>query len=162
MGFQRGRVTVKWPEGHELYGFEIVMRRRPFGEVLDEWEHETEQRDGAALTGAERAARSRAAAVSLVNLILSWNLEDDDTGKPVPVSVDGLLGVCDIDMIYAIRAAYESSLAVAPPLPTSSVPSSSTPSSGMNGNGAATGPALPTMPEDWGPVTQEPLISHPA
>jgi len=118
--WQRGRVTLVWPEGHELHGLQVVMRRRPFGEVLDEWIEE-DPRPWDELDPKERIARTRENAGALASLVLSWNLADDD-GNPVPVGVDGLLAACDDVMIGAMREAYTSATSrVSPPLPKNSV-----------------------------------------
>lgn len=119
--WQRGRVTLKWSPEHELHGLEVVMRRQPFGQVINDWMAEGE---GKApwddLTPKQRAERSTEAAEDLVAQIISWNFGDDD-GNPVPVSVDGLLGECDSVMINQMQLAYsEATTRMPPPLSLSS------------------------------------------
>lgn len=119
--WQRGRIVLEWPPGHDLHGLEIVMRRQPFGQVIDDWMADG---DGKAswddLTPKQRAERSTATSTGLVAQIISWNL-GDAKGNPVPVSVDGLLGECDSVMINQIQLAYSTETnRLPPPLPESS------------------------------------------
>lgn len=146
--WQRGRVNLTWSPGHELHGLEVVMRRQPFGQVLDEWETSDSDASGwleASLK--ERAARSRDGAAHIVGLIISWNLADEK-GAPVPITTDGLLSVCDFEMIEDMKAAYlEATRRVSPPLPPSS------------GDGPPA--SQPDPPEDWGPAQETLPVDHP-
>lgn len=132
--WQRGRVTLVWSPGHDMHGLEIVMRRQPFGEVLDDWAAEGEEgrRAWAELTTAQRIESSRRSAVALGRLIVSWNLADDD-GQPVVLpardgtdEVDAVRGAivlqhCDSAMMQDMRDAYVgATLRVSPPLSASS------------------------------------------
>lgn len=173
MGFQRGRVTLKWSEQHDLHGLEIVMRRKPLGEVFEGWLSE----DGDKLadrpwderSAEERVEISERNASEFAALIVEWNLEDDD-GRPVilptlPSVGDSarpavlrrrgrvLLQHCDVDMIDSMRLAYSTATArVSPPLPTSSGPGPGASSSDPK-DPADSAP----MPEDWSMPAQEPL-----
>lgn len=150
--WQRGKVTLTWSPGHDLHGLEVVMRRRPLGAVLASWREDgdDDRRPWAELTGPEKAERVERDAAFLVGLIVSWNLADDDE-QPVPVTVDGLLGECDDDMISDMRAAYvDATVRVAPPLPPNS--------------DAGPAPELDAgVPEEWAAAmpAQEVLIDHP-
>lgn len=119
--WQRGRVNLTWSEAHQLHGLEVVMRRQPFGEIIDEWLAEgDDRRDWDELSPKERAVRSQKNAAEVGALIVSWNLADDD-GLPVTPSVENLLAHCDSSMINDMREAYTAATArVAPPLPPSS------------------------------------------
>jgi hypothetical protein len=161
MGFQRGRVILEWPEKHELHGLEVVMRRQPFGDFMDNWLADL---GGVAasdeLPMKERAARMQRNADTFVELIVSWNLEDEG-GEPVmlPPRIDGdaerdmerarvVHRHCDTAMLGAMRDAYESATTrVPPPLPENSGP----------GSPPAVSTA-PEMPEEWAmPGAQEVL-----
>lgn len=136
-GFQRGRVRLVWSEEHELHGLEVVMRRRPLGEMNEATLAELpgEGKPWANLTPKEKVARSEYNAADLASLIIEWNFTDDD-GEPVPISAEGVLRHCDLDMINDMWEAYNgSTVRVSPPLPTSS-------DDGLS--------------EDWAPI-QEPL-----
>lgn len=155
--WSRGRVNLVWSAAHELHGLQVVMRRRPFGELLDEWAAEEDggtvgPAEWDALPAKERAERTRANTGRLAALIMSWNLADDlgepvpwpprdATGEPIawpPADQAGLdagaavlLQHCDASMIADMRTAYnEATNRVAPPLSPSS------------GDG----------PEDWSPA----------
>lgn len=138
--WQRGRVTLTWSDKHELHGLEIVMRRKPFAEFLDDWLAEGDETAAwDDLSPKERAERTRRNAEDLASLIVSWNLADDDE-QPVPVGVGSVLAHCDTAMINAMRDAYQAATTrVPPPLPESSTAGSEA-----------------EVPEDWGPA-QEPL-----
>lgn len=120
--FQRGLVTLVWPEEHQLYGLEIVMRRRSFGSIIEAWRTD----DSVAIPRADQPLKVQADAVqddaeAFAALIVRWNLADEQ-GEPVPVSGDALLATCDVDMLNDMRLAYEQATArVSPPLPVSSV-----------------------------------------
>lgn len=153
--WQRGRVTLTWPEGHELHGFEVTMRRQPFSEIINAWLAEGDEGapDWDDMTPKERAERSRRNAGDFAEHIVSWNLaepEHDEAGhetgeeRPVPVGVDALLGAVDNAMLAAMREAYNAATArVAPPLPQSSA-----------AGPAASSTAAPMPPEDWGPAQE--------
>lgn len=136
-GFQRKHVTLAWSDKHELHGLKVVMRRRPLGEMNAATLAELpgEGKPWVDLTPAEKVARSEYNAADLAGLIVEWNFTDDD-GNHVPVTAEGVLRHCDLDMINDMWEAYNNStVRVAPPLPKSS------------GDG---------LSEDWAPI-QEPL-----
>jgi len=166
MGFQRGRVILEWPEGHELHGLEVLVKRQPFADFMDTWLSEAS--DVTAFdeqTQKERAMRMQRRADTFVELIVGWNLEDE-RGEPVvlPPRIEGdaerdhersriVHSHCDTAMLGAMRDAYEAATTrVPPPLPANSGPGSP-PEAG--------GPAkstVPEMPEEWAmPGAQEPL-----
>jgi hypothetical protein len=157
MGFKRGGVTLTWSERHELHGLEIVMRRQPLAEFVDQWMDDAGLADWDDLTRKERAERTRRNAENLAMLIESWNLEDeggrlvelpprDGTEKADRRRADIVLQHCDVAMINAMSTAHaNATTSVPPPLPESSEPGS-------------TGPTEPEPAEDWGPL-QEPISS---
>lgn len=136
--WQRGRVTLAWSDKHELHGLEVVMRRKPMGEFLDDWLAEGDEATAwDDLSPKERAIRTRRNAEDLAGLIVSWNLADDDE-QPVPVGADSVLAHCDTAMINAMRDAYQAATTrVPPPLPESSTDGSEV-----------------EVPEDWGPAQE--------
>lgn len=81
MGFRhkRKRINVSFEEGHEYHGLEVTLRGMSLGEYLE-------------LEGIGEVDRSsvgdqlRRFAESLI----SWNLEDEDTGEPVPTTVEAV------------------------------------------------------------------------
>lgn len=153
MGFQRGRVILEWPEDHELHGLEVVMRRRPLGEVMDAWAagDEVESIPWDDRTRKQHVEFNRRSVADLASLLVSWNLEDD-RGQPIVLpDLDGtdealdarvavLLQHCDAPMITDMRTAYNTALIrVAPPLPQSSEP----------GPGATSTEPEPPETESW-------------
>lgn len=121
--WQRGKVVVKWPEGHLMHGCEITMRRRPLGEITNAWVNASSEPDQpwAALTPKERAARTEANAADLAGLITGWNIADDD-GVPVLITADGILAVFDQEMFNDVWDAYNAATTrLSPPLPKKSV-----------------------------------------
>lgn len=81
MGYRhkRKRINVCFEEGHEYHGLEVTLRGMSLGEYLE-------------LEGIGEVDRSsvgdqlRRFAESLI----SWNLEDEDTGEPVPTTVEAV------------------------------------------------------------------------
>jgi len=164
--FRRGLVTLVWPEDHELHGLKVVMRRRPFADVIEEIESESAE-NWNDLTPRERAERSRGNAATLGGLIVSWNLADDD-GNLVelpPLSwnwspdaiakakndrADVLIRHCDQQMIADMRDAYMAGTSrISVPLEPSSAPGPAGASPSRPGE-----PPAPDMPEEWGPAAQ--------
>jgi hypothetical protein len=130
MGFQRGRIILEWPEGHDLHGLEVVMRRRPLGEVMDAWAtaDELESIPWDDRTKEQHIELNRRNVAELAGMLVSWNFEDQ-RGRPVVLPealerrVEVLLRHCDAPMITDMRTAYNTALIrVAPPLPPSSAP----------------------------------------
>ena len=123
--WQLGRIVLEWREPGPMQGLEIVMRRRPLGEVIEKvWLVDDPDRDDerrwSELTWAERAERARTSAANIVELVVSWNIDGGD-GEPAPVTAETLLQACDFDAINSIWEKYgEATTRVAPPLPSSS------------------------------------------
>lgn len=135
MGWQRGRITLKWSDQHELHGLVITMKRRPLGALVDEWmgQGDEERKDWDLLTPKERADRAMQNAEDLAKLIIEWNYEDDE-GAPVAATLDGILRHVDDAMISYLWESYSvASSRLAPPLPQSSEP----------------GPQAPEPPAEW-------------
>lgn len=121
--WQRGRVTLKWSEQHELHGLEIVMRRRPLKDTVAAlMGDEDGGRRWADFTPAEQGQRLERSAGKLAALIIGWNLADE-SGEAVMPSAEAILSLCDSDMITDMWTAYdEATSRVSPPLPKSSEP----------------------------------------
>ncbi len=123
--WKRGTITLTWPVGHEFHGLEIEMRRRPLGEIIDEWlalaDHEGSDSDAdPRLTTAVQIERNRTSAADFAALVVRWNLAGP-WGEVAPFTGEGLLSVCDAAMISAMWRAYnDAANRVAPPLSQSS------------------------------------------
>lgn len=122
--WQLGRVNLVWKEPGPTQGLEITMRRRPLGEVTDQWLADdpdlTDKRPASELNLRERAELMRRNAAKLVKLIIEWNV-DGGGGEPAPISAKSLLTHCDLNTINDIWDRYaEATTRVAPPLPSSS------------------------------------------
>jgi hypothetical protein len=94
MGFRRAPLLVDFPEGDELNGLQVRLRRLSVRALL-------EVSDLAGDAGTEREEQSTRALIErLAEAIVAWNLEDDD-GQLVPTDVDSLLDQ-DFVMLLAI------------------------------------------------------------
>lgn len=106
MGYKGTPRTVKieFAQGHEHHGAEARVRRMAFGE----WEDIINSEDSNEVE-------------ELATRIVSWNLEDDD-GKPIPATPEGLRQV-DTSLVSALKNAWVQSITGvhdADPLPQSS------------------------------------------
>lgn len=129
MGWQRRNLKLKFAEGTEYDGLEIVMKRLAIGDLLSvsKLAQVTKTEEGATAAFAELL---EIVAKSLV----SWNIEDDD-GNPVPIELGkvghtdefgvshastGLYNL-DVELINTVVASWLSAAAgVSPPLPKNS------------------------------------------
>jgi hypothetical protein len=115
MGYAAKRKTylIKFDEGHEHHGAEARLRGMTYGE----WEV------AAGLDGGEGDTDGASSVKRFVDHLISWNLEDEDTGEPVPTTMDALKKV-DKDLIKDLNNAWVQSLIgvhAADPLPESSL-----------------------------------------
>lgn len=141
--WRRGTITLTWPEGHEFHGLEVEMRRRPLGQVIDEWLATGDDAPRADLPMKEIIEQRHRDAANFAALVVRWNLADE-AGAPAPITGEGVLSACDQAMISAMwRAYHETATRVAPPLSQSS----------------NVGPVV-TPPVGWDMGPQE-LIDHP-
>ncbi|MFJ4837180.1 hypothetical protein [Streptomyces sp. NPDC088746] len=93
------RINVSFAEPHEFAGFEAVLRGKSLAGFLD-------------LQGIGEVDKSslgeqlREMSLSLI----SWNLEDEETGAPVPVTPEAVMAQ-DQDLMIALAAAWMDGLA---------------------------------------------------
>lgn len=109
MGYrhQIPRVTVTFEEGHEYHGCEAVLRKLTLGEYLEIIGIDTDN-PGVAHIGHQLQRMG--------DKLISWNLEDPDTGSPVPAMHEAILQQ-DKDLMMAICGAWLDGMAgVAAPL----------------------------------------------
>jgi hypothetical protein len=103
MGFtpRSARITIDFPEDHELHGLEVVTTSVPFGTFLDL----STLADGASGDGVEAMqAMARLISEFADKALRSWNL-DDENGQHVPEGVDGLRSL-DTRHVLAIVGAW--------------------------------------------------------
>jgi hypothetical protein len=144
-----GVATLYWPEGHYLHGLEIVMRRRPLGEVLDLWREfgSDDQRLLRDMTPAERADSMQDSVEKLAKLVEEWNAVDRKTREPIEPTVEGLLATLGFDDVDDVWTAYrDATTRVAPPLPPSSADGSPSAEAELQLPMAALSGSPPTSP----------------
>lgn len=96
-----------WPEDHESHGLVVRVRSLTMGEVLD-------------LRRPDSSLTEDAAVAMFASHIVDWNLEDRDTGEPVPTTLAGILEQ-DEDFVMEIIGAWTAAATgVSPPLAPSS------------------------------------------
>lgn len=115
MGYKAKRKTylITFDEGHEHHGAEARLRGMTYGE----WEV------AAGLDGGDGDGDGARAVKRFVEHLISWNLEDEETGEPLPTTMDAVKKV-DKDLIAALNNAWVQSLIGvhdADPLPESSL-----------------------------------------
>lgn len=94
-GFRPGRKVYKlvWDDGHDLAGLVVRARTVSTGVFLEL----TDMADRAKW-GTDEAKEMM---VRFAEVLVSWNLEDEDTGVPVPASFEGLLSQ-EFDLVMAV------------------------------------------------------------
>jgi hypothetical protein len=103
---------IKFDEGHEYHGAEARLR----GMTYAEWEV------AAGLDGGDGDGDGKKSVERFVDHLISWNLEDPDTGAPLPLTMDAVRAL-DKDLMAALNNAWINSLIgvhSADPLPESS------------------------------------------
>lgn len=100
MGFTRTPHLITWPDGHELQGLEVTMRRMSIGELADA--QAVIDRLGGDGTSVEQQLRDIAEKVT--EGLISWNLLDDDE-QAVPTDIDAVQGR-DMGLLLAILGAW--------------------------------------------------------
>lgn len=103
-------VAVAFEEGHEYHGCEVTLRALNLGEFLDLMQ-----------LNPDSAVRNIGDQLIIMgDKLVSWNLEDPDTGEPVPVTRDAVLQQ-DKDLMIAVLNAWADVLrGVSDPLPETS------------------------------------------
>ena len=103
--------TIRFAEGHEHHGAEAKVRGMPLGEYMEATGLDGGDGDG-----------NGGALKNFISHLISWNLEDEDTGQPIPPTEKGALSV-DHDLVVAMNNAWIQTLTGvhgADPLPESS------------------------------------------
>ena len=119
MGYKPPKTVFKLDfSATEYAGLEVAVRAGSIGKLLGL----QELADQDALTAAE----ARQMFAGFAELLVSWNVEDDD-GKPVPAAYEGVAAQ-EVDFIKAIITAYfETTAAAPPPLPGTSASGGNSP-----------------------------------
>lgn len=91
---KKKRITVKFEEPHQYAGFEAVLRGKSLGEFL-------------ALQGIGEVDKSSLAdqLQSMAESLISWNLEDEDTGEAIPPTPEAVYAA-DQDLMLAVGTAW--------------------------------------------------------
>lgn len=118
-GYKRKTYKLKWPEGHELHGLEVVTKGLSVEATF-------EMATLAAGLSGDSATEVKVETANMLfagfaDRLVSWNLEEDD-GTPVPAT---LAGVQDQDMgfmIALISTWMDAVSSVDTPLPQGSKP----------------------------------------
>lgn len=111
MGHKRKKKTYRlvWPEDHESHGLVVRIRSLSMREMLNlrRPDEDSDLTDDSAVA-------------LFASKLVSWNLEDEDTGEPVPPTLDGVLDQ-DNDFVLEMIGAWTAAAAgVSPPLGGSS------------------------------------------
>ena len=114
MGYKAKLKTylVRFEEGHEFHGAEARLR----GMTYAEWEV------AAGLDGGDGDGDGKKSVERFVEHLISWNLEDPDSGKPLPTTM-AAVKTLDKDLMAALNTAWVQSLIgvhTGDPLPESS------------------------------------------
>lgn len=105
MGFTPPRTVYNLVfDGAEFEGLEIRVRAASMGDRLHAFYDLGWTKDDDTET---RRDKQRRQFQLMVDHVVEWNLETAD-GQPVPVTVDGLLGVCEPEQVGAILGAWQS------------------------------------------------------
>jgi hypothetical protein len=103
--------TIAFAPGHEHHGAEARVRGMSLGEYMEATGLDGGDGDGDA-----------GSLKNFISHLVSWNLENEDTGEPVPPTEEGILSV-DHDLVVAMNNAWIKTLTGvhnADPLPESS------------------------------------------
>lgn len=116
------RINVTFTEPHDFAGFEAVLRGKNLAGFLD-------------LQGIGEVDKSSLGEQlrEMSQSLISWNLEDEETGDPVPVTPDAVMaqdqdlmialaGAWMDGLVGAIRGPLETSSTDGPPSPEASIP----------------------------------------
>jgi hypothetical protein len=89
-----------------LNGLEVRARKANMGDILyfGRAEEIAQEMAGGQLSDVEAAEKLREMYERFANIVVDWNVEDDD-GEPVPISVDGFLSQ-EQDFLNMIIAAW--------------------------------------------------------
>lgn len=105
MGFvaKRKTYTLQFEDDEDLKGLEVKLRGLNTGQVLD--------LDAARQDGSDDAVRSMLQLMA--DQLVEWNLEDPDTGEPVPATLEGVRSL-DFDLNWKIIDAWQAAVSGVP------------------------------------------------
>lgn len=155
MGYQRSTLRLTWPEGDELHGLEVQMRRLSIGALADAQATAAGLGDGRPL-----AVQLQTVADLVVSGLIGWNLEIETIvngeviTQPVPAGADGVAAQ-DFALVLAILYGWIEA-ATAVPLGQSKRSSSGEPSA------SDSEPPVSPLEESWAPAlaaSQEPIAA---
>lgn len=92
-------ITIRFAEDHQFHGAEAKVKGMTFGE----WEV------AAGLDGGEGDKGGGDAIKRFFEHLVSWNLEDEDTGQPIPPTIEAAKKV-DKDLITGLNNAWVNAL----------------------------------------------------
>lgn len=91
MGFRRDKsIIVEFDEKHPSHGLVVRMKPMSVGQMDRLIGLQTELRQAGVVSSDGASARRELCAL-LADNMRSWNLEDDDSGEPVPPTRDGVM-----------------------------------------------------------------------
>ncbi|MFI1472031.1 hypothetical protein [Streptomyces wuyuanensis] len=101
MGFAAKRkiYELKFDDDEDLKGLEVTLKGLNTGQVLE--------LDAARQDGSEDAIRSMLQL--LASQLVEWNMEDPDTGEPVPTTLEGVHSL-DFDLNWKIIDAWQAAV----------------------------------------------------
>lgn len=106
---KKKRINLTFEPGHEYEGLEVTLRSLTLGEWLE-----------ISGIGEVDSAAVDAQLHRFAESLISWNLEDEDTGAPIPTTPEAVYAQ-DRDLILALATAWMDAIAgVADPLDPSS------------------------------------------
>ena len=118
-GYKRKTYKLKWPEGHELHGLEVVTKGVSFEKAF-------ELASLAAAIGTQESTEEKLATADklfegFARRLISWNLEEDD-GSPVAPTLEEVKDQDMGFMIALISTWMDAVSSVDTPLPQGSKP----------------------------------------
>jgi hypothetical protein len=113
---QRKIYNLKFQD-EELAGLEVKAKGLNLGQLLEMMSAKATREAG----GEGREEATRFMVHRLIDALVSWNAEDEDTGLPIPQTVDGVLSQ-DPEFYMAIIDAWTTAMNGVPaPLPETSI-----------------------------------------
>lgn len=115
MGYKPKRYKLTWADG-DLEGLEVLMRPATLGQMMEA----QKMRDLADPdSGVTDMAAMEPVFRWLAEMLISWNVEDDDD-QPVPATYEGIIAQ-DPDLIFGILNEFQQRITRVPrPLPSGS------------------------------------------
>ena len=114
MGFKRQQLYKLKFVDPDMEGLEVTVRMTSIGATL---EHQA--REKAAKDADDGAALSKLRVDQLAQMLVEWNLEDDD-GQPVPATAEGVMAQDMKFIVYLLNTANDAIYGISDPLDESS------------------------------------------